>query len=202
MTQNKKNPNNPMDTIRNNLYEVFIEINNDNDSINSDGFIYKDVIDLILEYEAYIDLSRFKCIQCIEYFGCDIFYNLCSECYVNKYGAGMMRQECADNLESIAIRIEWDDIVAKQRYYNMISMPSLCSIKIYFRILSRNSYRGKYLDVLDENYTKVYSIEKYNSFKKEDDEEDDEERNRKRKLNKRCITDFGIIALSAILLRY
>ncbi len=72
----------------------------------------------------------------------------------------------------------------------MISMPSLCSMR-------RRLYGGKCFDVLDENYGKVYGIEKYNSFKKEDDE-DDEERNRERKLNKRCVTDLENRVIAAI----
>merc|ERR1712129_369805 len=134
LEQDTKEPDNPMDKIRDGLTDLLMKITGD-----QDDSLYVDVIDVILEYEAFIDLSRFKCIECKEYFGCDVFDNLCSVCYVNRFDESKRKQQCEEQMEDIVLRVEWDE--DNYRYHNMISMPSLCSLKILFHILNRNRYR-------------------------------------------------------------
>merc|ERR1712130_628282 len=192
MAQNKEDPTNPMDKVRNGLKDLFVEISGG----ESDG-LYEDVIDLILEYEAFIDLSRFKCPECKKYFGCDVFNNLCSQCFEKRYDVAMRKQTCKDNMEDIVIRIEWYDKSAATRWYTMLNMPSLCSMKIMFRILNRNGYRGKYLKIL--NLNENYTLKKCDYLKDENDLNEEEEE--QRRMNEKCITDFGVIQLTAMFLR-
>jgi len=193
MSQNTKDPTNPMDKIRDGLTNLLVEISGDKDG---DEGLYGAVIDIILEYEAFIDLSRFKCIECDQYFGCDAFDNLCSGCYETRYDEAKRKQQCKDAMEDIVIRIEWNS--GCHRYYNMINMPSLCSLKIMFRILNRTTgWRGERMKNLD--VSEYFDLEKVRYLKK--DEEVDDSVKEKRKLNARCIADFGINQLTAVLLR-
>merc|ERR1719229_440981 len=78
-----------------------------------------------------------------------------------------------------------------------ISMPSLCSVKILFRILNRNEYRCSNLRIDDGKYK--YSrptVNKCDYLKKDEDSDDEEKAHRKE--NERCITDFGVNQLTAI----
>merc|ERR1712039_222995 len=163
---------------------------------NGDEGLYVDVIDIILEYEAHIDLPRFKCIKCEKYFGCDAFDNLCSGCYEIRYDEAKRKQHCKDAMEDIVIRIEWHS--GSYRYYNMINMPSLCSLKVMFRILDHSTgWKGEGMSNMDVR--KYFGLKNVDYLKK--DEEVDESLKEKRKLNERCIADFGIIPLTAVLLR-
>merc|ERR1712048_1128815 len=118
MPQNTKDPTNPIDKIRDNLTNVLLQVSGD---INGDEGLYVDVIDIILEYEAHIDLSRFKCIECDKYFGCDAFDDLCSGCYEIQYGVEKRKQQCNDSMEDIVIRIERKSVSGR---HDMINMPS------------------------------------------------------------------------------
>ena len=193
MPQNTEEPSNPMDKVRDNLRDLIAEISDDGEN----GGLYAVVVDLILEYEAFIDLSPIKCFFCQEYFGCDVFHGFCSECYQQQFDEATRKKQCKENMEDIVVKLNWIDrhsIITKEC---MINMPSLCSVKIMFRILNRNNYRGEYLEVLDgkENY----QLEKSDYLEKDDEVSDAEKEKRKR--NERCITDFGVNQLSAILLR-
>eukprot|EP01083_Nonionella_stella_P166528 557011_1 len=191
MPQNKDDENNPMDQIRDNLYDIFAKINYN----EQDHALYEDVIRLILEYEAYIDFSRFKCANKNEgctYFGCDVFDCLCSGCFERKYGRIVMKERCLENMESIAIRVEWQR--SEYVYYSMISMASLCSVKILFRILNRNSYRCNYLNLQDESYNTHFVLERYEPLRR-NVPENDEGVKQKKEIVERCITDFGIYCI-------
>jgi len=189
MSQNTEDPTDPMDKVRDGLKDLFIEMCGKRDGL------YAEMIELILKFEAMIDLSRFKCIECKDYYGCDVFDNLCSECYEKRYDVAKRKEHCKQNMEDICIRIEWQS--GSYIYYNMISMPSLCSVKILFRILNRNEYRCSNLRIDDGKYK--YSrptVNKCDYLKKDEDLDDEEKAQRKE--NERCITDFGVNQLTAI----
>lgn len=189
MPQNTEEPESEKDKIREGLVAVFQEITNEE--------MYKEVIHLILDYEAWIDLSRSQCESCGNYFGCDVFENLCSECFEEEQGVEERKRRCKEGMESIAVRLEW--ISSPYRYYSMRSMPSLCSMKIMFRILNRNKFRCESLESRDENDRRLFRMEMCDRIMK-DDEEPSDDIKEILKRNERCITDFGITAMSVCFL--
>lgn len=185
MAQNTEDPQSERDKLRLGLVAVFEEITNEE--------VYKEIIHLILEYEAFIDLSKFKCTACNNYFGCDEFENLCSECFEERYSVEERKRRCTERMQTIAVRYEWR--APQCIYYSVISMPSMCSMKIMFRILNRNEFRCDALWTKDENDKPLFKAEMCDRFMKEDEEPSDEVKETMKR-NERCITDFGVFAMS------
>merc|ERR1712217_948831 len=88
MAQNTEDPVSEKDKLRNGLIEVFEEVTNDK--------MYKEVIEVILEYEAYINLSKFRCIECNNYFGSDVFEYRCSQCFEEVHGVEERKRLCKE----------------------------------------------------------------------------------------------------------
>jgi len=188
MAQNTEDPLSEKDKLRSGLVEVFREVTNDE--------MYNEVIELILEYEAYITLTQFKCTECNNYFGCDVFEYRCSQCFEAEHGVDERKRRCQESMETIPVRIEWISRCREYMYYCMISMPSMCSMKIMFRILNRNGYHAKFVDP-KENGRRLFRVEMCDRYLK-DGEEPSEEIKEKMERNERCITDFGIVAMTRI----
>lgn len=188
MAQNVEDPMSEKDKLRNGLVEVFREVTHDE--------MYNEVIELILEYEAYINLSQFRCVECSNYSGCDVFEYRCSQCFEEEHGVEERKRRCKEDMEDIAVRIEWISRCQKWLYYTMISMPSMCSMKIMFRILNRNGYNSKFVEPKDGN-RRLFMVEMCDRYFK-DGEEPSDEIKEKMKKNERCITDFGVVAMTRI----